>query len=137
MSDSDLQNKLIEYQMLRQEIENVSNVIQNLETRKEEYDMIIESLSKIKEQKKDVLLPLASGVFLKADITGDGVLVNVGSNVICKKSFEESILYLSSQLDDLTNTQEQLVDELNLVGEKIHQLEHEIEDAQRQASKKK
>ena len=136
-NQEEMQKKFYEYQMLQQELQNIGEIFQNLEKRKKDYELIISSLRGIGEQKKDVLLPLSSGIFIKADVKEDAVFVNVGSGIVTKKSVDEGIKYVTEQYDDLTRTQETLASDVMSIEAKAHQLEHEIAELQQAQTKPK
>lgn len=61
-----------------------------------------------KEGGDDVLAPIASGVYVEAKLKNRDLFVNVGSDVIVKKSVEETLLILDAQLDELLKDREVL-----------------------------
>ena len=135
-NESELQEKFMEYQVLKQEVESLSKLIQEVESRKQEYEVIVEAIESLGGKKKDVLLPVASGVFVKSDVTEDNLFINLGSGVIGKKDFKSGVEYLKKQLEDLDKTQESLMQELNVTYDRIGILEEDLERIQRMAQDK-
>ncbi len=124
--EEEFQAAVYEYEALRQESENLSNLMQNIEARKQEYEAIISSIEELKKKRDDVVLPLATGVFVKANVVEDGVLINVGSNIVVNKSFDDGIKYLRKQIEELTKTQSEISAELTKIANQLHNLEHKI-----------
>src|SRR3989338_2449099 len=84
----EMQEKYIELQLLDQQIKQMQKQIQLVEQQVMELSSVKQSLDEIKNIEKgtEVLAPLSSGIFAKAEIKDiDKLLVNVGADVVIEK----------------------------------------------------
>lgn len=102
--------KMMEYQMLEQQLNTLGQNLENIENNLEEIRSIIQSLEEFKEVKKgdDILVPLANGIFAEATINNVKKLkVNVGSKVVLEKSIDETKKIMEDQISDLEEFREE------------------------------
>jgi len=68
----------------------------------------LDDLSSVEED-KDMVIPLGAGIFIEAKTKGTReVLMNVGSGVMARKSFEDAQKILTKQVSDLEGLAAQL-----------------------------
>ena len=103
-----LQQQIIQQQMM--EIENQLNII---ESRKVEFEFIKLSLEELKNKKdKELIVPLGSGVLAKAKVDDDKkVLVNIGANIIVEKDIDEAKEIIDCQIEELNKAAKMLQEE--------------------------
>lgn len=93
MNDEEVQKRYMEYQLLDEKIKQLQQQIQITEQQLMEIISTVQSLdefSKI-EDKTEILVPLNNGIFARANLKKEGVLlVNVGSNIVVDKSIDET-----------------------------------------------
>lgn len=99
------ENEIIaEKEKLKEQIENYHAFADELNVKTMEVYVVIDSLkeiSKIKKKKK-MLVPLANGIFLNAELENNSdLIVNVGSDVCVHKSIPETITILEKRLDEI------------------------------------
>lgn len=122
-----LQEKYIEFQMLDQQIKQASGQVQELNTKLMELEYIKMSLDEIKDIKKgsEILAPLSSGIFIRAEFKGSReLLVNVGGNTVVAKNISETKQLIDSQLEEVGAMREKLllqVQELTIKARTIEQ----------------
>ena len=74
--------------------------------------------------KKEVFVPLNSGIFAKASIINtQELLVNVGANVAVKKDVASTKKLISKQIDEIRKIQRQMIDELEKMTTRAAELE--------------
>ena len=77
------------------------NQVALLENRRVELLLIKSSLEDLKEG-SDLLIPIGAGIYAKAKLTdADEFLVNVGSNVIVKKSINEVKEMIDKEIEEI------------------------------------
>lgn len=95
---------MVELQLLGQQIEQIQAYLQNMDSQIEAVTQVLGHLEEVKELKGDenVLIPLTNGIFLKGKLTGkEKLLVNVGSDTIVEKTFDQTKALLESQQSDI------------------------------------
>jgi len=124
-----LQEKLIEYEMLKEEAKKLEQELHTLEARREELDIVSMSIDEIKGQKnKDILIPVGSGVFVKGTVTDDKkILLNVGSNVILPKTLEEAKKIIEGQITEMEQAKINISIELQKFIAYIQRISPEIQ----------
>jgi len=121
MSDSqqELQQKYMQIQMLEQQMVQVNKQLQMIDKQVLELNNVGEALEEIKNTKPgtELLVPLSSGIFIKAALVeSDSVQVNVGSDVVTSKTFDEAKTLITSQISEIIKVKEQLSKDLEQLG---------------------
>lgn len=128
MSD-ELQRKYIEFQMIKQQVEQLQQQLQKFEAQSEELGSVIASLESFKKLKRgsEMLVPLASGIFAYAELKeSQMVRVNVGSNVSVKKSVDDTAKLVKDQISEIENYKMTLQNNLEQMMEYAHHLQHDL-----------
>lgn len=126
-----VQEKYYEMQILNSHIDkledNSSKVIEQIE----EVNLILNSLDEMKNVKenKEILVPIANGIFAKAKTSNDDkLIVNVGQNTLVEKNIDETKELISKQLIELEEYKSLIDNELNKLYEKIKKIETEADE---------
>ncbi len=117
MSDKkseDENRKNLENQILQAYFSEMQQQISEIESKKAELEYLKDGLSQLKGQKnKDILIPLGSGVLAKGKLSDDEkVIVNVGSNLLVKKTIKEAAEIIDEQIKELSSVLAQLEQEI-------------------------
>ncbi len=100
MEEQEIQQKFMQFQQLQQHIEQITEHIQKLNQQNMEIQESITALqeySKV-EDGREVLAPIANGIFVKAKAEGgEKLLVNVGANTVVEKTVEQVVGLLEEQ----------------------------------------
>lgn len=106
MSQEAIQEKLTEFQLLKQEIEQIQQQTQIINQQLQEFKKIKLSLDEIKKTKQatKILVPLGAGIYVHASLTNpQDVMMNVGSDVSVPKKIPEAMKLIDSQVEELKN----------------------------------
>lgn len=125
------QQKMIEMQLLEQDIQQIQKNIQAIEQQTLDIELIKKNLDEFSGIKKDSesLMTIANGIFVKSKILDTKeLLVNVGSNVIVKKSVSDTKILLDEQAKELNKYREQLMQQLNEVIFKIEETQASLQE---------
>ncbi len=124
----ELQEKLAEFDSLKQQLNAVEKNLVQLEQKRNELSFIIDSLKSIKGQSGEkILVPIGSGVFVQAVLEkSDKLLVEVGSGVVLKKSLEEAQEILEKQSEEINKIQVKMRADTDKMIVKLSELEPEI-----------
>ncbi len=128
--EKELQEKFVEFQVVQQQIGQVQKQSQQLAAQKAEVDQVQKSVAELKEVKEgsEMLAPVCSGIFVKADIkTSDELFVNVGNNVVVKRNTEQVKEMLETQSSEIRKMEEHLTISLQKLAEKAHDIEKDLD----------
>jgi prefoldin alpha subunit len=95
--------ELQRYFFLQQQIEALSNYKQQLDENLQEMRSSLESLKETRKIKKIAqgVFPLGAGTFIFGEIHAEeGVLINLGSNILAKKTLSEAIDIITSRIEE-------------------------------------
>ena len=124
-----MQQKYMEMQMLSQQMQQAQKQIEMVHNQINELNLTKEALDDISktEQGTEIKVPLASGIFIKANlIDNKDVTVNVGSGTSVKKTISEAKQLIDDQLKEITDFAEQSEANLNQLAAKAQTIEKEI-----------
>ena len=123
--------KYVELQLLDQQIRNIQKQLQLVENQIIELIITRQGLDELGEVKvnSETLAPLASGIFIKADIKDkDNLIVNVGSNVAVEKTREEVKELINKQLDEVKKVQNELLFQLQSLSIEAQKIEKDLKN---------
>jgi len=122
-----LQELLIQSQVYQKNLQDMTRKMATLESSIAEIEDTINTLKefpKIKEQES--LVPLGSGVFVKATLTDkENLLVSYGGGMVLEKPVAEAKTYLEEQKENLKKTEETLRYNIAGIQEKLDAMNNE------------
>ncbi len=124
--DQDQQQKYIEYQILNNQIRQFSNQLSALDQQIQELKIIENGLIELKKNKEgsSLLIPIGSGVFVEGELKNNkDVLLNVGTGIVVKKSFDEMREILTKQILETESVMQQLEMEAMQMTGKMKELQ--------------
>lgn len=123
----DLQKKLLLYQVLQSRLEALGKQREAILSRIWEIETTIRAIKEV-EKSENLLFPLGSDVFVEGKAKDrQNFLLKVGSNVVLRKSKEESIKFLNEKKEKLENSLVQMEKEMDKTLEKLSRLIPEIQ----------
>lgn len=127
------QEKIIEYQMLEQQIQNMSQSMNNIDRSIQDLKDLIGSLDEFKTLKKGdkVLVSVTNGIFVEAKLENpSNLIVNVGSNVTVKKNVEDSKKMIESQMIELETFRDESLENYEALYTRLTLLQQELMSSQ-------
>lgn len=117
-NEAEMQSLGMKAQMVAEQMDRVdSNLV--------ELEYVKNCLDEIKTIKKgsEMLSPLSSGIFVKANI-GDTskLIVNVGKGVTVEKTVEETKELISEKFDELTKMRDELIADMQKIEKRLIEL---------------
>ena len=103
-SKAEIEEKLQYFQMMQQQLEQLSAHVEMLQQHMVELDESRSAIADLQtvELQSELLAPIANGIFVKGLITNtDTLLVNVGMGAVVEKSVADVIMLLDTQKRDL------------------------------------
>ena len=126
-----LQKLYMEFQMLDQQIKQLEKQHTALNNQLMELMATNQSLEDMKKTKQgtEILIPLSSGIYTKAEIKdSENFIVNIGANIALKKDLSSTKKLIETQIDELKKLQEKFINELQNNTTKAAALEQEINE---------
>ena len=103
-SKAEIEEKLQYFQMMQQQLEQLSAHVEMLQQHMVELDESRSAIADLQtvDLQSELLAPIANGIFVKGLITNtDTLLVNVGMGAVVEKSVADVITLLDTQKRDL------------------------------------
>jgi prefoldin alpha subunit len=136
MNEKELQEKYIQIQILQAQLEEYQKELETIAMKQTEIDALKKALSDLEEQKnKKSFSIVGHGIFVESELknTSD-VLVNVGANVLIKKSVKDALKMLEEQQAEIVKINASLVINAQGIQSKMIELQEEL---QKSVSKQK
>jgi len=119
----------MELQMLQQQSGQVQQQLQMLSQQKMQIENGMTSIQSLRSG--ETLLPILQGIFLKVDIKElKGIVVNIGNNVCVEKTKEQTVTMLQKQLDDISQFEQELLQQISKFAEKAKEIEKGLKNVQ-------
>lgn len=121
------EEKYMQLQLLQQQVEQITDYAEKLQGQHKELDTSIEALSELQKTNvnTEILAPIANGIFLKAELKDNQILVvNVGAGVTVEKTIPEVLKLLEEQKEKITENlseAEGILQQLHEHGRKLYQ----------------
>ena len=128
--EEDWQQKYMQFQMMQQQLEQISQQMQLLNSQDSEMQISIDALETFEKTKKDTdfLAPIANGIFVKGELKDTSKLVvNVGSNVTVEKTVPQVIDLLKNQQKKISDQLAQGEEVMQTLGEELVKIYNEVE----------
>lgn len=130
MNEKELQTKHIELQMASYQLKQLQSQIQEIDENLLEIETVKSNLDELKNAKKgsEILAPIASGIFLKANLQeNDELAVNVGAGTVVRKNVNDTKKLLQDRITELTNVRKEMLEALEKLAEKAMKTEEELQ----------
>lgn len=127
----ELQEKYIELQLYGEQLAQLQKQMELIEEQLMELRYVIQSLGETKNLKvgTELLVPIASGIFLKADLKDkENLIVNVGANTVVTKTVDEAKALLEKQFGELENQHKKVLTGMMTISERAQGLEAEMNE---------
>lgn len=127
----EIQQRLVEYQLLQQHIENLQQQVQILNQQSLELSKLNEALSDLEgfKQGTEIFSQIGPGIFVKANIKDTKeVLFNVGSDIFINKKVKEAVISLESQKIEISESVAKIEEQFKKAVSRILELQEEIQN---------
>ncbi|MBU0471268.1 MAG: prefoldin subunit alpha [Nanoarchaeota archaeon] len=130
--------KVLEYQMIEQQFQQLNANLENIEQNIQEIKSIIKVLEDFKKLKKGekLLVPLANGIFAEATLDNSEKLkVNVGSNIVVDKNPDSAKKMMEEQIVELEKYKEETMHYYDQLYLKLQSIQQEMMVAEQEEKK--
>ena len=120
---------VIVYQLLQQRLQELTQQASLIERTYFEIETSREGLNSMKDiSKGELLVPMGNGLYIHGKgISGDRVLVNVGSNIVVEKTQKETEAILKQRSEELQQTLGKIAAEMKNVSGQMNQIASSIQ----------
>ena len=123
----DQQEYFMRINMLGQEAEKTEQQIQAIDQQISELNSVRDSLNGLEEEgknnePKEILAHLGKGIFVKAEVKEKDLYVNVGKEVVLKKTIPDTLKIIEDQSKILLEGKEELIARIQDIQEKMQQM---------------
>ncbi|MEK6984286.1 MAG: prefoldin subunit alpha [Nanoarchaeota archaeon] len=125
------QEVYMEFQLLEQHIKKLQKQLELVTHQLMELNTTCHSLDEFTNihSGKEILVPLSSGIFLKASVKdASELLVNVGANVAIKKDIPSTKKLVQKQMEEMAKIQKQMMEEMEKMTNHAAQLEGQLQE---------
>lgn len=131
------QGKLILYQMLQAEFEELKRQNLMVESRLVELETTIHALDEMKGFSKDnqTLIPLGSGCYAHSQVRGRDILLDIGAGVMMSKSLESAKGFLEERKREIEDVGKKIQLQSEEIVKNINNLTPEIQNIIMEAQK--
>ena len=129
MDEAAIKEKYTQLQMLDKHIKQSQAHLEMLESQIIEINSIIIAIDEMKLVLKGTVLkvPIATGIFIEAKLeNNEQFIVNVGANIAVQKDAEQTKALLMTQIQEITQVQQQSMDELQELVTSARELQDQI-----------
>lgn len=119
---------IMKLSVLQQEAGKIEEQIQLVNQQIQEFENLNESLNKF-ENGKEMLAGLGKGVYFKCRTEDDKLLVNIGENVILKKTGKETVDIVNKQIINLERFKENLLGQIEKINLELQRIVSEARNS--------
>ncbi len=135
VTEEDIQQKLILYQLLERQGESLKQQLQLIEQRLLELNSTKEAIDNIKPKQGDIMIPLGSGIYTKGQTTGE-LIADLGSGVMLNKdktSVKGHVREMTKLMDD---SYKEVEKQMLSVIEKMNEIALDVQEMSRKIERK-
>tara|TARA_Y100000310_G_scaffold345759_1_gene469392 strand:- start:7025 stop:7435 length:411 start_codon:yes stop_codon:yes gene_type:complete len=118
-------------QMIEEHAKQLQQQGQAIESQQMDLKMTERSIDEFKSLKKgdEMMVPLSNGIFAKAELkNNEDLLINVGSQVIVKKSPDEAKELLKEQLNNIVDVKGKLQSEMEKLSDQGQKIQKKLQE---------
>ena len=127
------QEKLMEFQMMEQQLQQLNQNLQNLEAQRSDLMINMDNLDKFKEIKvgNKILFPVANGIFAEAELKNNSSFrVNVGNGVVVGKTVDEAKTLIEEQVSEINKYLDETVNYQQQIYQRMHEIKQDLKKEQ-------
>ncbi len=132
-NEEQMREKYMQFQMLQQQMEQVSQHLEMFNQQLAELDISINAVKELETAEKDneLLAPIADGIFFKGKlIDNKKLVVNVGSNVTVERTIPEVIVLLKEQKEETSKKMQEADEVMQHISKEAMKIYQEVEELQ-------
>lgn len=124
--------------LLKQESEETEKALNFVNEQINELENFKESLKFLEKNKEEeILASLGKGVYVKAKKENERLFVNVGADVIIRKTPQETVIVIEEQIKRFSEAKMQLLIQLQEYASNFREMLKEVENLKKEKAKEK
>ena len=122
------QELLMQANMMERQIQSIRQNLEFVETQISEFEAFKESIEAfIKSDSKEMFASLGKGIHIKSELKDKNFLVEVGAGVAVKKTPQESLKIIDSQISKFHEAKSQLASQEEMFLGEFQRIIHELD----------
>ena len=126
----EIQEKVLVYQILQNQLEEFTKQATALETRLGELDVTTNALNEMKEVKPDseTLFHIGGGCYGHGKLSDNNkYLIEVGAGIMANKTLPDAVAIIDERKQEIEKIKDKLVEEIEKIGEGMNQIGMELQ----------
>ena len=126
------QELMFKFAMFEQQINQLQEQLQAVEQARIETNLLNLGLDDLKDSKdKEILASIGKGILIKAKITSENLIVDIGGKNLVQKSVSETQNIIKSQIKKLEEIKKELEEKLEEVNSELLKIIKEVQEDQK------
>ncbi len=114
------QELIMQFQMFEHQINQISQQLQAVDENLEELNGLASGLEDLKgSEGKEILAPYGRGIFIKAKLLSEDLLVDIGKKNFVKKSLQETKELIQEQIQKLEGIKQELEQAMQSINSEL------------------
>jgi len=127
-TQEELQRLYIQQQILKHNMSAYSEQKNIIEAKLMELNSTINAIAELKTSGKEILANLGSNVMIKSEIKdNENVIIEIGADIYGKKNLDDAISVLNERRDELIDTNNKIMMEINKMNVQLMHIEPEMQ----------
>ena len=116
------QEEVLQVQSMEQEVNRLNEQLQLVEQNIAELTSLGESLGELEGGSKEVLANIGKKIFIPVTITDDMLLVDIGKDIMVKKTIPQTKTIVTTQIEGLHEVKGHIAQRLGEIEKEMHRL---------------
>lgn len=135
MTEDSQKELIFKFQIFEQQINAINQQLQAIEKALTDMNSISMGLDEVKVSVgKEILAQVGNGIFTRARLESDELMIDVGERNFVKKSIPETKKLIAGQMEKLEDTKDKLNQELNEINKELTKTMMEYESNSKKCS---
>jgi prefoldin alpha subunit len=129
VTQENLQEKLMLFQLMEKQLETLAQHQSMVDARIAEAETTKAAIAEVRKlgTGNEALVPLGTGLYAKATITGKTLLTELGANVMKENDFTAAGVFLDKRIKELEKAGKQIEDQVKDITEKLNEIGPELQ----------
>jgi len=135
ITEEDVQQKLILYQLLERQGEALKQQLQMIEQRMFEINNTKEAIESIKSKAGEIMIPLGSGIYTKGQTTGE-LISDLGSGIMLNKDKASVKKHINDMASAIERGHKEAEKQIISIVEKMNEIAFDVQEMSKHIEKK-
>jgi prefoldin alpha subunit len=133
-----LQEKVILYQLMQKQLEELSQNAMLIDRKYAEFDLTRQALDDVEglKEKNEILIPLGSGMFSAGKVTEKKIVTEIGAGILLEKDPASARAFIDEKKKEIEKLAQEMQGEIVGISSSLNSLSNEIEGLSAEARQK-